>query len=108
MINITFEYAEKRIAKVTVEGHAGYGDSGEDIVCAGISILTISILNGLSEIVGITDLNREVKEGYTSFEIPEITDPIQRIKADALMDTFHLGIGATAAAYGDYIQMIEK
>lgn len=108
MITVTFEREEERIARVTVEGHAAYAEAGEDIVCAGVSILTISILNGLSEIVGIEILNREVKEGYTAFEVPEVKDPVKRIQTDVLMDTFHLGIGATASAYGDYIKMIEK
>ncbi|MEG0075557.1 MAG: ribosomal-processing cysteine protease Prp [Eubacterium sp.] len=107
MITITFEKNKDKIAKVIVSGHGEYADSGEDIVCAGVSILTITILNGLSEIVGLQDLNREVKEGYTSFEIPEIKDTVQRIQADTLMDTFHLGLCATEAVYGDYIKIIE-
>lgn len=108
MITVTFEYEQERIAKVEVSGHGEYGDLGEDIVCSGISILTITMLNGLSEIVGIQDLNRKVDEGYTSFEIPEIKDPVRKIQTDVLMETFRLGVGATAAAYGDYIKMIEK
>lgn len=108
MITVTFEKNQNTIKKVVVSGHGEYADSGEDIVCAGVSILTISILNGLSEIVGLTDLNRKVDEGYTSFEIPEIKDPVQKIQADALMDTFHLGLCATEAAYGDYIKIIEN
>ena len=71
-------------------------------------ILTISILNGLSEIVGLKDINRRVEEGYTSFEIPEIKDPVQKIQADALMDTFHLGLCATEAAYRDYVKIIDN
>ncbi|MEG0310878.1 MAG: ribosomal-processing cysteine protease Prp [Eubacterium sp.] len=108
MITVTFEKEKDAIKKVIVSGHGEYADSGEDIVCAGVSILTISILNGLSEIVGLKDLNREVKEGYTSFEIPMINDKIQRIQAETLMDTFHLGLCATEAAYGDYIKIIEN
>lgn len=91
-----------------VSGHSGYAEQGEDIVCAGVSILTISILNGLSEIAGIDVLNREVREGYTSFELPEVSDPVKRIQMDTLMETFHLGIGATAAAYGDYVKLIDN
>lgn len=108
MITVTFERDWDTIRKVEVSGHGEYADSGEDIVCAGVSILTISILNGLSEIVGLKDINRRVEEGYTSFEIPEIKDPVQKIQADALMDTFHLGLCATEAAYRDYVKIIDN
>lgn len=108
MITVTFERDQDIIKKVVVSGHGEYADSGEDIVCAGVSILTISILNGLSEVVGLSDLKRKVDSGYTSFEIPEIKDPLQKLQADTLMDTFHLGLCATEAAYTNYIKIIDN
>ena len=108
MITVTFEKEEGALRKVTVSGHSGYGEAGEDIVCAGITILTISILNGLSEIAGIDVLDREVEEGYTSFKLPKINNPVQKIQMDTLMETFHLGVAATASAYGDYVTIIDK
>lgn len=32
--------------KIEIEGHAGYGKNGEDIVCAGISALSTGVLLG--------------------------------------------------------------
>ena len=107
MITVIFTKNEEMIRKVSVEGHASYGDAGMDIVCAGISILTITILNGLIDKVGITSIEREIKEGYTSFSIPKIKDPIKNIKAQTLLETYEYGVLATESAYADYITVKE-
>ncbi|MCL2546124.1 MAG: ribosomal-processing cysteine protease Prp [Oscillospiraceae bacterium] len=39
MTTLTFSLRGDDIIAVSVEGHAGYAESGEDIVCAGISAL---------------------------------------------------------------------
>lgn len=38
------------INNIVVHGHSGAGDAGEDIVCAAISVTTISVLNSLESI----------------------------------------------------------
>mgnify|MGYP001428909123 FL=1 len=80
----------------------------QDIVCAGISMLTITILNGLSEIIGLKGLIREIAEGYTSFSLPEIKDDLIKIRVDTLLDTYELGIKATESAYSDYVKVVDK
>ncbi|HSQ90150.1 ribosomal-processing cysteine protease Prp [Romboutsia sp.] len=49
MVNIV---VHKKSGKVTIdmEGHAGHGKPGEDIVCAGVSAIIQSALLGLEEI----------------------------------------------------------
>lgn len=37
MIQAVFEKKNGRFCSVSVEGHAGYADAGEDIVCASVS-----------------------------------------------------------------------
>lgn len=44
---IVWRDGEKRILRFLLSGHAGYGHEGEDIVCAAVSALTISAVNGL-------------------------------------------------------------
>jgi len=108
MIKISITKNTETIKSVVVKGHAGYGDSGEDIVCAGISILTITILNGLSEIIGIPLEECIVDEGYTAFTVPELTDHDKKLQVYTLLETYELGIRATENAYGDYVKVIEN
>ena len=44
MINITFNNAKRTL---TVEGHANYAESGKDIVCSAISVLTDTLIKTL-------------------------------------------------------------
>ena len=37
MIQAVFEKKNGRFCSVTIEGHAGYADAGEDVVCASVS-----------------------------------------------------------------------
>jgi hypothetical protein len=34
---------------IRIAGHAGYAEAGEDIVCAGISVLAINFINSVEE-----------------------------------------------------------
>ena len=34
---------------LSVKGHAGYADKGEDIVCAGVSAIIFGLMNALDE-----------------------------------------------------------
>ncbi len=107
MISVKIQGKKKIAQEIIVSGHAGFADHGEDLVCAAVSVLTISILNGLTEILGRKDLGEVVEEGYVRFIIPEITDDPMKMKTDTLISTYLLGIRGIKEAYGDYIQFEE-
>ena len=46
MIRVNYLRSETH-HRLAVEGHAGYDDSGRDIVCAGISSITCALMNFL-------------------------------------------------------------
>ena len=108
MISVKISGRNNKADEIIVSGHAGFADPGEDIVCAAVSVLTISILNGLTEIVGRKDLNEMVEEGYVHFSIPEISDQEIKMKTETLISTLLLGIQGIKEAYGDYIQFEEQ
>ncbi len=108
MISVKIQGKHNKANEIIVSGHAGFADHGEDIVCAAVSVLTISILNGLTEIVGRKDLGEVVEEGYVRFNIPEVTDEPMKSKTETLISTYLLGIRGIKEAYGDYIQFEEQ
>ncbi len=51
MTKVTFyQNSDNQCTGFHVEGHAGYADAGEDIVCAGISALVINTVNSIEEL----------------------------------------------------------
>ena len=57
---------EKRIAAFSFDGHAGYADSGDDIVCAALSVLVINTLNSIEA------FTEDVPEVYSDEETGSI------------------------------------
>ena len=82
------------------QGHSGYARAGEDIVCAGISALTQSTLNGLINIAHIPT-EYEIDEQKALLEAilkPETTEK-QLEQADLLLETLLQGIQAIERSY---------
>lgn len=107
MVKVNIFKKDDVVREINVEGHAGQAEHGEDIVCAAVSVLTISILNGLTEVVGRQDLKEIVDEGLVNLKLPEIQDPELQLKTDLLVSTYILGIKGIKEAYGEYIQLEE-
>lgn len=78
-------------------GHAGFGRSGKDIVCASISILVINTLNAIEVLANehmITESDES--EGYIECRFPdEIND-----KTKLLMDSLVMGLKEIEQNYG--------
>ncbi len=66
MIKVTFAAQKEVFVSLTVEGHAQYAKKGEDLVCAGVSAVSIGGLNAL--------------ENPDVFDI-EVTDALISVKA---------------------------
>lgn len=66
MIKINIKETDK-ILSVMVKGHANYSEKGTDIVCAGVSSIITTTING---ILSIDDeaIKYENKEGFISIE----------------------------------------
>ena len=98
MTTVTILQSEDKSYKGFIcEGHAGYADSGNDIVCAGISAIAINTVNSLEQ---LTKAHLEVKsrseDGYLSCRFKEPLDEKQKL----LMDSFVLGIQQIVKSYG--------
>ena len=82
------------------EGHTGYAESGADIVCAGVSALTQSTLNGLQNILK-APVRSDIDERTASLEAelrPEATTE-QVDRAQLLLETLLQGLQAMERSY---------
>ena len=91
-----------RIRSFELSGHAGYADSGQDIVCAGVSVLSMAACNGLETFLSVIPKVQEA-EGHLTCELVGI--PEQELeKAQWILQTMTLGIEQLQSTYGqDYI-----
>ncbi len=79
------------------EGHAGYANAGEDIVCAGISTLVINTINAIEQLTEVNfsaDANADA--GEISIHFPEGADAQAKLLVDAMI----LGLQGIQKKYG--------
>ena len=85
---------------ISVTGHAGYAPPGQDVVCAGVSALSQSL------IASIEDLTEDrpvytIAPGIFKIETKNLSE-----KSKLLVDSFFIGICGIADAYPDYVRII--
>lgn len=79
--------------KISMKGHAGKSQNGQDIVCAAVSALTCNLINSLQE---LTDdrIRADTGSGRTVIEWRELSE-----SGRLLVDSWFLGISAINQQY---------
>ncbi len=86
-----------------MSGHAESTDQGYDMVCSAISAISITIANGITEILKVRPLIKE-EDGFLSIDLRScIKEDIH--KCQLLMDTMLLGLKSIEFNYGEYIKL---
>ena len=105
MVRVTILKDQKNQCRgFETNGHAGYAEKGEDIVCAAVSALTINTVNSLEQFT--TDpfvLLSDEKEGSISIRFE--TEPGEA--AALLLSSYELGIQGIAENYGTQYLSLE-
>ena len=86
-------------------GHAGFSESGTDIVCAAISTLVLNTVNSVEKFSKTDfEVEQDKKKGRIYFSLKEDPDP----EAIVLLKSLKLGIGSIRDSYGKKYIRIEK
>ena len=88
--------------EIECNGHSGYAESGEDIVCAAISVLTINTINSIEK---LTEDNATVFEDEDSGIIRATFEDIPSKEADLLLKSFELGVTGISKQYSKYLNI---
>ena len=86
-------------------GHAGFGEYGEDIVCAGVSALGITTVNSIEKLGGyqpIVDVD-EVEGGYLYVEVVGDVTKVQAQTTQILLNSLLLGLEGIQEEYPNYL-----
>ena len=108
MIKVTIYKTERQeYAGFDMEGHAGYAEAGEDIVCAGVSALVINALNSIER---FTDDETSCVSDEETGSIEFRFDGTPSHDATLLLDSMILGLEEIEDSndYEKYIDIIFK
>lgn len=63
MIRATFYIRNNQPCGFVIDGHSGYAECGQDIICAAVSSAAYMTVNTITEIIGI-DIDADIEDGY--------------------------------------------
>lgn len=108
MITARFKRKHENIICFNISGHAGYADSGLDIVCSAVSSISYTIANGITDVLYIEpEIVVNENDGLINLDLSR--NPEEEIeRSQVLMKTMLLGIKSIEQMYGDYIKVIEE
>ena len=95
MVRIRFERSKGKLVFFESRGHASYGEEGQDIVCAAVSVLSINCVNSLEKLTEDA-FTVDSADGYLSIRLEE--EPSEG--ASLLMESLALGLHSIEDAYG--------
>lgn len=109
MICVTFvrRAADRRILSFSVEGHAQYAKPGKDIVCAGVSAVTVGAVNAVEALTGL-ELPASMKNGWLQSDIPEQGDAAVDDRVQLLLEGMAVMLDTIAQSYGTYVVIENK
>ena len=96
------------------QGHTGYGEAGDDILCAAISSMTMFLINTI-EVAYASQVDYDINEGATWIRVrakaalPEFeSDDYKRYAVSGIMMGYYLQLSDMLEEYGDYLDVSVK
>lgn len=95
-----------KIREIRIEGHAGYGPEGEDLVCAGISAITFGAANAMEVLLQVDPVKKMGESGFLHFDLPQ---GIKREEeAQLLLEAMLLSLRTMEESYSKYIRVNDE
>ena len=96
------------------QGHSGYADAGEDVLCAAISAMTMLVINTI-EVAYASDVEYTIDEGATNIRVrskaalPEFEeDDRKRYAVSGLFLSYYYQLNELVEEYYDNLQVDVK
>ena len=104
-----YRRADGALTGYRAQGHTGYAEAGQDIVCAAISALTQSTLNGLKNVLKAPVMfEQDDRRAFIEAQLtPEATEE-QISQAQLLLVTLLEGLQAIQRGYPRNVRIIFK
>ena len=87
-------------AILKVQGHAGYAPDGQDIVCAAISTLTITLINSMASF-GCEQKILHNEKGLIEIEFTNFNNTI-----NILVNAYLIGVVGVSEEYPEYVEVM--
>lgn len=109
MIGITITRTKSgRLKSFEMSGHALFADRGKDIVCAGVSAVSVGAINAVHELTGVTPDIEHRADGFLRCVIPEeLPVDIER-DVQLIIEAMVVSLRSIEETYGKHIKITFK
>jgi uncharacterized protein YsxB (DUF464 family) len=87
-----------RPERIEISGHAGYAEPGKDIVCAGVTALTQTLIQSIDDLTD-DEIEYRISPGKVEVEYRNLSE-----KSKTLVDSFFVGICLIAEEFPEYVK----
>lgn len=106
MITITINRSKSGIiGSFTISGHAGFARRGKDIVCAGVSAVSVGTINAIEMLTSIEPYVDLREDGYIHCDIPTGLEKDTMDKIQLLLEGMLVSLQTIQVEYEKYIQI---
>ena len=84
---------------ISIRGHAGYAEKGKDIVCAGVTALTQTLIKSIEDLT-IDRPEYEIAPGMFCMQLKNLSE-----KSKIPVDSFFIGLCSIAEEFPEYIRI---
>jgi uncharacterized protein YsxB (DUF464 family) len=92
-----------RLSSFCANGHAGWAESGDDVVCAAVSALLQAAWLGLAEVAKV-EVKASREKGHLEVSWPEAARSDAAV--EAIVNTASLSIERICSQYPDHVRLI--
>lgn len=85
---------------ISIKGHAGYGEPGKDIVCAGISTLAQTLIVSIEKLT-IDQIQYDIKPGSVDIKHGDLSEDAQ-----LLVNSFFVGVRMIADEFPENVRIV--
>lgn len=103
MITVNVSTKNGKITRLKVSGHALSAPHGEDLVCAGVSAISVGILNTLYQLAPQA-CQLDMNEGLTDIKVIDENDD----KVQLILQTASIQYETVVDTYGKYIRIVRQ
>ncbi|MFF2447707.1 ribosomal-processing cysteine protease Prp [Neobacillus sp. NPDC058068] len=109
MIGITITRTKSGlIQSFEISGHALFEDRGKDIVCAGVSAVSVGAINAVHELTGITPDLEHRADGFLRCVVPEELPEDTNEKIQLILEAMAVSLRSIEEQYGKHIKITFK
>lgn len=86
--------------EIKVSGHANYAEEGKDVVCAGVTALTQTLVKSIEDLTE-DKIEYDISPGRADIKYGNLSE-----KAKTLVDSFFIGICMIADEFPDNVRIV--